>query len=165
MTEPCEARGDIQEIKKDLAGHQQRITNISENGEHMREEMKDFMVEVRKTLQALRDFTTAGEQRMKHGEEKFDLLFSRTRYLQKRLNQVEDSAARWKGEGEKRCVEAEKQVRKEVSDTIIHRVEPLEDYIKAQQTKSILLKDLRVTIPVLCTVIITGLTLYTYFTG
>jgi len=161
MTLPCEAKQDISDIIKEqrLQGKDLAVTKVA--AEHMRSEQSVFIQESREVIGLLKEMAIVGKAHAAQTKEDLNLLFTKARHSQTAIRCIEDQ-----------LVEAKAAYSVRITEVVEKIVLPIRDDVRVllrdkdnRDSKSMLLKDLRVTIPVLCTLFVTGLLLWDKLIG
>lgn len=137
----------------------QDLAVTKESTERLRTEQSAFIAESREVIGLLKDMAIEGKAQQVQAKQAQDIIFTKMRETNKHLKELEEKFIEHRAAGTVLVSEViEKQVR-----PMKLEVEELKKFKQLQESKSLLLKDVRVTIPVICTLIVTSIMLWEKF--
>ena len=161
MTVPCESKQEITDIAKEQRLQGKDLAVTKDATDHLRNEQAAFIRESREVIGLLKEMAIVGKTQSKQAKEDQNVLFTKARDNQSAIRRIEDQ-----------LVEAKAAYAVRITEVVEKIVIPIRDDVRMllkdkdnRDSKSLLLKDLRVTIPVLCTVLVTGLLLWDKLMG
>jgi hypothetical protein len=161
MTSPCEntkrfdtienGQNSLKDGQRDLRTDVDILKNMMT--QH-RTEQALWMKESQEVVVMLRDMAIEGRENQNYTKKTVDVLFQKDRERRLDIKEVNDKVVQNAAAARVLIMEcAEKKI-----VPLTDRVKNLEEFKTGQDAKNILVKDLRVTIPVLCTIFVTLIT-------
>jgi len=161
MTVPCESKQEISDIVKEQRIQGKDLAVTKDATDHLRMEQSAFIQESREVIGLLKEMAILGKAQSKQTKEDQNILFTKARDNQNAIRRIEDQ-----------LVEAKAAYSVRITEVVEKIVFPIRDDVRRllrdkdnRDSKSMLLKDMRVTIPVLCTLFVTGLLLWDKLIG
>jgi len=161
MTVPCESKQEISDIVKEQRLQGKDLAVTKDATDHLRSEQSAFIQESREVIGLLKEMAIVGKSHAKQAKEDQNILFTKARDNQNSIRRIEDQLVEAKAAYSVRITEVVEKIVFPIRDDVLKLLRDKDN----RDSKSLLLKDMRVTIPVLCALLVTVLTLWDRLKG
>jgi hypothetical protein len=155
MTVPCDSKSDIQEIQKEQRQQGKDIAVVKESADRLRMEQAAFISESREVISLLKEMAIEGKSTARQAKEAQDILFQKTRENAIKIRENEEKI--------RDSVEKTSEIIDKALAPLRTDITTLMSFKIISESKTLLFKDMRVTIPVICTLLVTFLMLWDRF--
>lgn len=149
MTDPCGSKEEINDMGKEQRQQGKDLAVVKEATDRLRMEQAAFISESREVIGLLKEMAIEGKSSAKQAKEAQDILFTKTRDNASAIRLLGDKFIEAKAAAEVRITEVVEKVIRPMKDD----VKTLMDDKITRDSKMLLLKDMRVTVPVICSVV------------